>query len=300
MALSYARLAELRRRIALPVLKRVSGGIEGRHRSVFTGHGQDFDDMVPYHPGDDVSDIDWKASARAGEPVIRRFVKETNLSVVLAVDTSLAMTGSAPSGERKLDIAVDLADILAYLTRFRGDQLALVYSDAGGVRQLPPRSGSDHVELIRHRLRAGATNPAPDDVMAPILFRAESLLKRRSLVFIIGDDYSLQEESEAVLKRLRVRHDVVFFAIADLDLATLRRGALATDVRDGMLPDFLSEELRPNSRLAADIAAQMAHARERTDDIVTRLAIRATRLDSSADIEDALLHLFADRTGVRA
>src|SRR5690625_7158420 len=73
---SASRLAKIRARLDLPTVRRASGLLGGHHRSIFTGHGQDFDDMVEYHPGDDVGDIDWKASARTGHPVIRRFVHE--------------------------------------------------------------------------------------------------------------------------------------------------------------------------------------------------------------------------------
>lgn len=293
MAISYARLAELRHRISLPVLKRVSGGIEGRHRSVFTGHGQDFEDMVAYHPGDDVSDIDWKASARAGEPVIRRFVKETNLSVVLAVDTSRAMRATAPSGQPKFEVAIDLVDIIAYLARIRGDQLALVYAEGSGPRQLPPRSGTEHLEVIRHRLRGA--EPAPDDSMATILTRAESLIKRRSLVIVIGDDYSLDEACEASLKRLRIRHDVVYFSIPDVDLNQLTRSQQAIDVAAGPLPAFLAGALATEPQLAADVGAERARSKAQLADMMQRLAIRYARIGGSEDLEDALTDLFADR-----
>ena len=81
---SISRLAALRARIELPLVRGASGLLEGRHRSIFSGHGQDFDELVEYRPGDDPKDIDWKTSARAGHPVIKRFQKETNLSMVLA------------------------------------------------------------------------------------------------------------------------------------------------------------------------------------------------------------------------
>src|SRR5699024_12855658 len=102
---SASRLAKVRARLDLPTVRRASGLLDGRHRSIFTGHGQAFDDMVEYHPGDDVGDIDWKASARTGYPIIRRFVHESNLAMVLAVDTGRPMAATAPSGARKQHIA---------------------------------------------------------------------------------------------------------------------------------------------------------------------------------------------------
>ena len=83
----HQRLAEVRARLELPLLRRAAGLLEGRHRSIYKGHGQDFDDLSLYQPGDDIGDIDWKSSARAGIPIIRRFVRQSNLTTILAVDT---------------------------------------------------------------------------------------------------------------------------------------------------------------------------------------------------------------------
>ena len=57
MLAAVAALAAL----ALPTLRRATGLLDGRHKSVLLGHGQDFDDLSPYRPGDDVTDIDWKS-----------------------------------------------------------------------------------------------------------------------------------------------------------------------------------------------------------------------------------------------
>ncbi|MDO5701501.1 MAG: DUF58 domain-containing protein [Bowdeniella nasicola] len=306
MTVSYARLAELRHRLSLPVLRQVSGAIEGQHRSIFTGHGQDFDDMVAYRPGDDVSDIDWKASARAGQPIIRRFVKETTLQVILAVDTSAAMRGTCPDGQPKIEVAIDLVDVLAYLARMRSDLLALVLSHAGRVTQLPPRSGTDHLELVRHTLRravhhddaASSTagpgpsvaSDEPDTTMIEILERAEALARRRSLVVIVGDDWSLSGACEDALKRLRVRHEVLFFSIADVALADLA-GQRVVDVADGPLPSFVTTD----RALLAEAAEEESRNRARVRELLRSLGIRHARVAGSEDVIDVLLDLFGGR-----
>ena len=96
-----SRVARVRGRLALPTLRRATGLLDGRHKSVLLGHGQDFDDLSLYRPGDDVSDIDWKASARIGQPVIKRYQREANLPLVLAVDTGRTMAAQTPAGEDK-------------------------------------------------------------------------------------------------------------------------------------------------------------------------------------------------------
>lgn len=143
-----SRLARVRGRLSLPTLRRATGLLDGRHKSVLLGHGQDFDDLSAYRPGDDVSDIDWKASARIGQPVIKRYQRESNLPLVLAIDTGRTMAAQAPSGEDKRELALAVAEVMAYLARLRGDSVALVAGDASRMVSRPPRAGAEHAETI--------------------------------------------------------------------------------------------------------------------------------------------------------
>ena len=93
-----SRIERLRAALSLPTLRRATGLLDGRHKSVFVGRGQDFDDMSFYRPGDDISDIDWKSSARLGQPVIKRYQRESMMPMVLAVDTGRTMAAMTPSG----------------------------------------------------------------------------------------------------------------------------------------------------------------------------------------------------------
>ena len=61
----------------------------------------EFDDLRPYVPGDDVRDIDWKASARSGHVLIKRFVTEKHHKILVVADAGRNTTALAPSGETK-------------------------------------------------------------------------------------------------------------------------------------------------------------------------------------------------------
>ena len=143
-----ARIERLRAALSLPTLRRATGLLDGRHKSVFVGRGQDFDDMSFYRPGDDISDIDWKSSARLGQPVIKRYQRESMMPMVLAVDTGRTMAAMTPSGEDKRDLALGVAEVFSYLARMRGDSVALVAGDAGRTISRPARSGAKHVETL--------------------------------------------------------------------------------------------------------------------------------------------------------
>ena len=83
--------AELLRQVRrLEIRSRVLGEdlFAGSRQSAFKGRGVEFEEVRPYVPGDEVRDIDWNVTARFGEPFVKRFVEERELTVVLVVDVS--------------------------------------------------------------------------------------------------------------------------------------------------------------------------------------------------------------------
>ena len=73
----------LKARLALPAHRKVSGLLEGEFASMQTGRGMEFNDLREYVRGDDVKDLDWKASARTGEMLVKRYVAVRRHTVLL-------------------------------------------------------------------------------------------------------------------------------------------------------------------------------------------------------------------------
>ncbi len=65
-------LQRVKAKMAIFAHRKARGMLDGEYGSVFRGRSLDFDDLRAYIPGDDVRDIDWKASARFGSPLIKR------------------------------------------------------------------------------------------------------------------------------------------------------------------------------------------------------------------------------------
>lgn len=256
-----SRLAKVRARLDLPTVRRAAGLLDGRHRSIFSGHGQDFDDQVDYRPGDDIGDIDWKSSARAGHPIIRRFVRESNLSVVLAVDTGRNMAATSLSGEPKAQVTLFAADVVAYLARARGDLVALVAGDAERMTQIPGRGGTAHLEMLLRVVERSLGLDAPPSDLGRVLDRVTTWFTRRSLVVVLTDEARPAPEHEDALRRLRIRHEVMVVAVADA-LPTLRGIGPTADV-DGAadLPAFLRDDAALHTEALAAVEARRAGVR---------------------------------------
>src|SRR5215831_7732385 len=76
------------RRLQVRARRAVENLVGGEYHSVFKGMGIAFDEVRQYQPGDDIRTIDWNVTARMGQPFIKRYVEERELTVVLLVDQS--------------------------------------------------------------------------------------------------------------------------------------------------------------------------------------------------------------------
>lgn len=228
-----ARVERARRLLSLPLVRRASSLRDGQHPSVLQGHGQDFDDLVLYTPGDDVGDIDWKSTARGGVPVIKRYQRDAAAPVVIALDSGRTMAATAASGEAKSEVARHVAEIAGVLALDRGDPVGLVAGDSERLVRVPARTGRLHLELVLRRMdrTLDVTGPAPD--LDRVLHRVHVTARTPGLVVLVTDAGSLTPYRREALSRLvAARHTVVAMVVADADpLDPAAPGT--TDVLDG-------------------------------------------------------------------
>ena len=75
--------------------------LAGEYQSVFRGHGLEFEDVRAYQYGDDVRAMDWKVTARTGNPHIKRYIEEREQVVYLLVDVSASMRHDNSGNKRE-------------------------------------------------------------------------------------------------------------------------------------------------------------------------------------------------------
>lgn len=272
-------------RVELPVMRRLFSLMEGRHTSMCAGRGWEFLDMAEYKPGDDVKDIDWLASARVARPVVKRFEATANVQVVLVVDTGRSMGALAPSGETKEEIALAACRTIAWMSTVRGDQVGLVAGDSQRLRQMPARSGNSHAETVLRRIAEDIDLASPPSNVGRLLTRALASTRRRSLVVLVSDRTQPDPSLDPLVKRLRVRHEMLVMSVADAPPTGFEPGTRVIDVEAGPLPDFILGD----PRLAAE-AAEMA--RERAEAVSAMLAHRGVTqvvVSSSDEVARALV-----------
>jgi len=73
----------------------------GDYLSIYRGRGTEFLEIRKYSPGDDdIREIDWNVTARAGQPYVKKFREEKDLVVMLLLDLSGSTGASIPPSTR--------------------------------------------------------------------------------------------------------------------------------------------------------------------------------------------------------
>lgn len=207
------------RRMEVRTTRLVDDAMAGRYASVFKGRGMDFDRVRNYVAGDDVRAIDWNVTARTGDPYVKLFTEERELTILLMVDVS----GSSDFGsvaDSKRELAAEAAGVLAASAIRNRDKVGLVLFSDGVELYIPPAKGRSHIlRLIRETLYFQPERKGTN--FASALEFANRVISRRAIVFLVSDfclPPPLEENLAVLRKKLRTtdkHHDVIAVSVTD-------------------------------------------------------------------------------------
>lgn len=203
------RLLELRtKRLAF-------GDVSGAYRSSFRGSGIEFEEVRPYQPGDDVRTIDWKVTARTGEPHVKTYTEERQLRLHLVADTSPSMDfGSAEANKR--EVVAEAIALLAGSAAQQRDLVGLDLFSAGRERHVRPEAGRSQVLRVLGAFMAERAKPSTGDGLLRTLEALERVLTRHGVLVILSDFRGLDDAPwTEVAARLSRRHDLLFVRVTD-------------------------------------------------------------------------------------
>jgi uncharacterized protein (DUF58 family) len=186
------------------------------------GQGTEFDSLREYVVGDDTRSIDWRATARRGDVVVRTWRPERDRQLLLVLDsgrTSAARIDGAP----RFDAAIDAALLLTALVRHAGDRVGVLVHDRrmrAAVDRAAGGAGLADVVRVLAPIEPQLVETDMTAVVAQILRR----LRRRSLVvlFTALEPAALQEGLLPAIGPLLHRHVVVLASPSDPAVARLR------------------------------------------------------------------------------
>ncbi|MEZ4519118.1 MAG: DUF58 domain-containing protein [Chloroflexota bacterium] len=201
------------RQIEIRTKRLVNDSFAGEYQSIFKGRGMAFDEVRPYQYGDEIRTIDWNVTARTGEPYVKRYVEERELTVMLLVDAS-ASESFGSVNQFKRELAAELTAVLSFAATTNNDRVGLMIFTDQIELYIPPRKGRQHVlRLIRELLAFEPQGKGTDLKMA--LDHVNRILKRRSIIFLVSDflaDPAAYRRALAVTNR---RHDVIAVDLTD-------------------------------------------------------------------------------------
>ncbi len=277
------------RLIEIQTRSMVNNLFAGEYHSVFKGRGMEFAEAREYQQGDDVRHIDWNVTARVGDPFIKLFDEERELTVMLVVDAS-ASGAFGSMKQMKGEIGVEVSALLAFSAIENNDRVGLlIFTDDVEVF-VPPKKGRKHVlrvirELLYFQPRGRETS------IGGALEYLGRVLHRRSVVFVVSD--FLDRGYETVLRHLGRRHDLIAVSVSD--------------PREWKLPDvgFINlEDAETGEQILVDsghqalrdfFASEQRAAAEQRSALFRKIGIDEIAIDVSRPYVDPLIHFFRAR-----
>lgn len=207
------------RRMEVRTNRLVDDSLAGRYASVFKGRGMDFDRVRNYVPGDDVRTIDWNVTARTGDPHVKLFTEERELTIMLVIDVS-ASSDFGSVFDSKRELAAEAAGVLAASAIRNRDKVGLILFSDEVELYIPPGKGRMHImRLIRETLYFQPENRGTD--ISKALDFANQVIHRKSVFFLVSDfclGAPFEERLNQLRNKLQVtnrRHDVIAVSVTD-------------------------------------------------------------------------------------
>lgn len=212
------------RQIHIRTTRLVNDILGGEYHSAFKGQGVEFAEVREYVPGDDVRTIDWNVTARRGQPYVKRYVEERELTVMLLVDRSASgLFGSVT--KLKADIVTELCAVLALSAIANNDKVGLLLFTEQIELFIPPQKGKRHVLRVIRELLSFQPQRRQTDIGRALEY-LRKVSRRHTITFLVSD--FLTAGYDTPLRIAHRRHDIVPISITDRrELSLPRLGFMA-------------------------------------------------------------------------
>jgi len=183
----------------------------GQYESAFKGRGIEFSEVREYQVGDDLRIIDWNVSARFGQPFVKVYHEERELTVILLLDLS----GSHLFGTRekfKRELLAEVAGVLAFLAIRTNDKVGAILFSSRVEKYIPPRKGASHVWRLIKEIFTYEPASLSTDIDSALSY-LNRVVKRRAVVFLISDCVDTGFEQSLGLSAKK--HDLTIIRLSD-------------------------------------------------------------------------------------
>lgn len=257
--------------------------LDGSYRSIYKGRSMNFDELREYAAGDNIKDIDWNASARAGRLFIRQYVAEKKHNVMFVFDTNVSMLADSQGLEDKSNLAIMSAGTLAYMVDRTGDYVSGIYATDDSVRLFPFATGLGNIEIILEKYHREVSKGNKTDISNAVDYIVRHF-RQKMIVVLVTDSLGLESLSDTELKRLQVANDVLVLHISDADFTI---GDMFDVQKKGRIESFFSRD----KKLMAAVQAEKEARYQREMDRLENLGISVSTIDYLDELDKEMMSL---------
>jgi uncharacterized protein (DUF58 family) len=290
------------RQIEIRTRKMVTDAMAGHYNSVFKGQGMDFEDVRAYAAGDDIRSIDWNVTAKSGEPYVKRFKEERELTLMLVVDVS-ASGDYGSQEESKREMMAEMASVLAFSAIRNNDKVGLLlFTDQVEVF-VPPQKGRQHVLRIIRELLFFEPKSTGTDIKVALDY-LNRIVRRKAVTFLVSDflvrdafrQARVRNQYTEMYKALSLtarRHDLIVVRLSDPREYALPNVGILT-LEDAETGQLIEIDTR-NSRVRAEYESQNSKQLVDFQDTLKRLGIDSIYVDNGQPYITKIREFFLTR-----
>ncbi len=235
--------------------------LNGRHASRLRGRGLNFEELRGYLPGDDVRAIDWKVTARTGEPHVRVMTEERDRPALVVVDQRMSMFFGSVHAMKSVT-AAEAAAVIAHAILAQGDRIGGIVFGDDTIAEIRPQRTHGALDRFLAALAAANGSLGPDNAavtpmaMNDVLGAVSRIAPRNHLVIVVSDFDEIDETTDRLIHGIARRNDLVLVLLSDPFADKLPEG-LRLVVSDGEL----QAEIDTGDRTAHRRLSEMAKGR---------------------------------------
>lgn len=184
----------------------------GQYLSSQRGRGMDFAETRAYHPGDDIRTMNWRVTARTGEPHTKVYQQERERPVFIVSDFTHTMFFGTKVAFKSV-IAARVAAMIAWSAAHQKDRVGgIIFNNTSEVILRPQSSFHGVIALLKQisvlAQKTSQTTTNDKNRLLASLKILRRIAKSGSLIYVISDFYDGQAEIEKELQFLGKHHEV--------------------------------------------------------------------------------------------
>lgn len=184
------------------------------YKVIFRGKGLEFDSYRDYAPDDDAGDIDWKASTRANKLLVKQYIEERDLKIMIVIDVSDNMLFGSTE-KLKCECAAEVSAALAHLILNYGDNIGFVFFSDKVIKSVEPKKGTRQFDMFVDDLSNPEIYGGVQEIEKTLDFLLDFLPSSINAVIIVSDFIRVKKSILGILNLFSNKFETMAIMIRD-------------------------------------------------------------------------------------